>query len=141
MMGQNHGQIRVIEAFLAIFIIFSALTISANLATKSVSPQTDNSLASIGMQALLQLDSDGSLAAYITAGNWSGLREALNLLLPTGVIFNLTIYDSQMRQINTETISNGGSKSQEITLVRYVCTSQGCEFCVYVIYLCLAVAK
>lgn len=141
MRGQNHGQIRIIEAFLAIFIIFSALTISANLATKSVSPQTDNSLASIGMQALLQLDSDGSLAAYITAGNWSGLREALNLLLPAGVVFNLTVYDSQMRQINTETISNGGLNSQEITLVKYVCTSQSPVFYVYVVYLYLAVVK
>lgn len=141
MRRQDHGQIRVIEAFLAIFIIFSALTISANLATKSVSPQTDNSLASIGMQALLQLDSDGSLAAYITTGNWSGLREALNLLLPAGVVFNLTVYDSQMRQVNTEIISNGGFNSQEITLVRYVCASQSREFCIYVIYLYLAVAK
>ncbi|MEM2386379.1 MAG: hypothetical protein QXO67_05285, partial [Candidatus Bathyarchaeia archaeon] len=112
----NRGQIRVIEAFLATFIIFSALAVSANLTTKSTRTP-NNPLASIGTQALLQLDSDGSLAAYITAGNWSGLREALNLLLPAGVSFNLTVYNGQMRQINTETVSNGGFNSQEITLV------------------------
>lgn len=138
--GRNSGQIRVIEAFLAIFIIFSAIAISANLTTKSASLPS-NGLESIGMHALLQLDSDGSLAAYIAAGNWSRLRETLNLLLPTGVSFNLTIYDSQMRQVNTETISNGGFNSQETVLVKYVCTSQGPVFRVYVVYLYLAVAK
>lgn len=136
----NRGQIRVIEAFLATFIIFSALAVSANLTTKSTRTP-NNPLASIGTQALLQLDSDGSLAAYITAGNWSGLREALNLLLPAGVSFNLTVYNGQMRQINTETVSNGGFNSHEIALVKYVCTSQGPVFRVYVVYLYLAVAK
>ena len=140
MKGWNSGQIRIIEAFLAIFIIFSAVAISANLPAKSPNPAND-SLASIGMQALLQLDSDGSLSAYIASGNWPGLREALNLLLPAGVSFNLTVYDAQMRQINMETVSNGGFNSQEITLVKYVCTSRSPEFHCYVIYLYLVVAK
>ncbi|MCS7124912.1 MAG: hypothetical protein NZ932_05825 [Candidatus Bathyarchaeota archaeon] len=140
MKGQNSGQIRVIEAFLAIFIIFSVTAISTNLATKSTRP-TNNGLAALGMQALLQLDSDGSLGAYIAAGNWSGLRETLNLLLPVGVSFNLTVYDNEMRQVNTETVSNGGFNSQEVTLVKYVCASQNPEFSYYVVYLYLAVAK
>jgi len=136
----NSGQIRIIEAFLAIFIIFSAVAISANLPAKSQNP-ANNNLASIGMQALLQLDSDGSLSAYIAAGNRSGLREALNLLLPAGVAFNLTVYDAQMRRIVMETVSNGDFSSQEVTLVKYVCTSRSPEFRCYVIYLYLAVAK
>lgn len=140
MKRRNFGQIRIIEAFLAIFIIFSAITISASLTAKNPNSQ-NNSLASIGMQALLQLDSDGSLAAYITVGNWSGLREALNLMLPAGVSFNLTVYDSEMRQVNTEIVSNGGFNSQEITLVRYVCVSQGPEFRCYIVCLYLVVAK
>ncbi|MEM2463397.1 MAG: hypothetical protein QXY07_01785 [Candidatus Bathyarchaeia archaeon] len=140
MKGRNSGQVRVIEAFLAIFIVFSAIAVSANLTTRSAS-STSNGLEAIGMQALLQLDSDGSLAAYIAAGNWSGLRDTLNLLLPAGVVFNLTVYDSQMRQVNTETVSNGGFNSHEIALVKYVCTSQGPVFRVYVVYLYLAVAK
>lgn len=137
---RSSGQIRIIEAFLAIFIIFSAVAVSANITAKSPN-SANNSLASLGMQALLQLDSDGSLAAYITAGNWSGLRETLNLLLPAGVSFNLTVYDSQVGQVNTETVSNGGFSSQEITLVKYVCTSQAPEFRYYMVYLYLAVAK
>lgn len=140
MKRRNSGQIRIIEAFLAIFIIFSAITISANLTTKNTNP-TDNNLAAVGMQALLQLDSDGSLAAYITSENWSGLIDALNLLLPAGVSFNLTIYDNEMKLVNTETVSNGGFNSQEITLVKYVCASQSPEFRIYVVYLYLAVAK
>lgn len=138
--GWNSGQIRIIEAFLAIFIIFSAIAISANLTARSQSSM-NNFLASIGTQALMQLDSDGSLAAYIATGNWSGLRDALNLLLPASISFNLTVYDSQMRQVNRETVSNGGSNSQEITLVKYVCISQSPEFRCYVVYLYLAVAK
>ncbi|MEM2780515.1 MAG: hypothetical protein QW791_06570 [Candidatus Bathyarchaeia archaeon] len=140
MKGRNSGQIRIIEAFLAIFIVFSAVAISANLTTRSAS-STSNSLEAIGMQALLQLDSDGSLAAYIAAGNWSGLRDTLNLLLPASVVFNLTVYDSQMRQVNMETVSNGAFNSHETTLVKYVCTSQSPVFRVYVVYLYLAVAK
>jgi len=137
---RNSGQIRIIEAFLAIFIIFSAITISASLTTKSTATENSN-LASVGLQALLQLDADGSLSAYIDAGDWSGMREALNLLLPVGVSFNLTVYNAEMRQINTETVSNGAFSSQEITLVEYVCASQNPEFRYYVVRLYLAVAK
>jgi hypothetical protein len=137
---RNSGQIRIIEAFLAIFIIFSAITISASLTTKSTATENSN-LASVGLQVLLQLDADGSLSAYIDAGDWSGMREALNLLLPVGVSFNLTVYNAEMRQINTEKVSNGAFSGQEITLVEYVCASRNPEFRYYVVRLYLAVAK
>lgn len=140
MRSQNRGQIRIIEAFLSIFVIFSAITVAANLATKTTAAE-NNGLASVGLQALLQLDSDGSLSAYMDAGNWSELRIALNLLLPIGVSFNLTVYDMEMRQVNTEIVSNGEFSSQEITLVRYICASQSSDFHYYVIYLYLAMTK
>lgn len=142
MKSRNKGQIRIIEAFLALFIVFSALTISASLATTRRHTATEySSVASAGLQALMQLDSDGSLSLYIEAGNWSKLRDALSLMLPTGVSFNLTIYDEEMRQINSETVSNGGFTSQEVAFVKYVCASRNPSFRYYTIHLHLTVAK
>ncbi len=140
MKSQSKGQIRIIEAFLAVFIVLSALTISASL-TSSHSNIENTDLASFGMQALLQLDSDGSLSAFIEAGNWMELRDALSLLLPTGVSFNLTVYNEEMQQINGEIVSNGGFSSQEIIFVEYLCVSQEPAFHYYIIHLHLAVAK
>ena len=140
MKSKSKGQIRIIEAFLAVFIVFSALTISASL-TSSHSNIENSDLASFGMQALLQLDSDGSLSAFIEAGNWAELRDALSLLLPTGVSFNLTVYNAEMQQINNEIVSNGGFSSQEIIFVEYLCVSRSPAFHYYIIHLHLAVAK
>lgn len=138
MKKENRGQIRVIEALLAIFVIFSSLVISANL-TVSQNTASDHDAASIGSQALLKLDSDGSLGKCIDNGNWTALRDALNLVLPAGVTFNLTVYDEQMQQVNNAVISNGGFSSQEIAFVEYVCASQGSVFHCYILHLYLTV--
>jgi len=138
--NQKRGQIRIIEAFLAVLIVFSSLAISASLTTERKTTESSD-LASIGLQALMKLDSDGSLSDYIETGNWSGLRETLNLLLPEGVSFNLTVYDGDMQQINNEAITNGNLDSQEVASVKYVCVSQNPNFKYYVIYLRLAVVK
>jgi hypothetical protein len=140
MKSQNKGQIRIIEAFLAVLIIFSSLAISANLAATQNTAEP-NDLAYIGLQVLLKLDYDGSLGRCLDNRDWSGLRDSLNLLLPMGVSFNLTVYDGEMRQINEEIVSNGGFNSQEVAFLKYVCVSQNQTFNYYVIYLYLAVAK
>ena len=140
MKNQKRGQIRIIEAFLAVLIVFSSLAISASLTTERKTTESSD-LASIGLQALMKLDSDGSLSDYIETGNWSGLRETLNLLLPEGVSFNLTVYDGDMQQINNEATTNGNLDSQEVASVKYVCVSQNPNFKYYVIYLRLAVVK
>ncbi|MGB9960214.1 MAG: hypothetical protein ACPLKQ_06820 [Candidatus Bathyarchaeales archaeon] len=140
MRSQNKGQIRIIEAFLAALIIFSSLAISASLPSRR-NPAESDDLAYVGLQALLKLDSDGSLGRYLDNRDWNGLRDSLNLLLPTGVSFNVTVYDGEMRQVNGEVVSNGGFSSQEIALVKYVCVSQNQTFRYYVVYLYLAVAK
>jgi hypothetical protein len=139
MKNENKGQIRIIEAFLAVLIIFSSFAISANLTVTQNITHHDN-LASIGSQALVKLDSDGSLSRYIDYGDWSAFRDALNLVLPAGIAFNLTVYNGQMQQVNTDVVSNGGFSSQDIAFVEYVCASQGSTFHCYVIYLYLAVA-
>jgi len=136
---KNRGQIRIIEAFLAVFIIFSSLAVSANLTVTQNKTKRDD-LASVGLQALMRLDSDGSLGNYIDCGDWASLRNAINVILPSGVSFNLTVYNKQMQQVNNAVISNGAFNSQEITFVEYICASQGSIFHCYIIHLYLAVA-
>ena len=137
MKKQNSGQIRIIEAFLAVLIIFSALAISTGLTPTGNTANHDN-LASVGLQALLKLDSDGSLGTYIDNGSWIGMREALGLLLPVGISFNVTVYDSQMHLINSEPVSNGGLGSSEIASVDYVCASRSTTFRTYTVHMLLA---
>jgi len=140
MKRQNKGQIRIVEAFLAVLIIFSSFAISANLTvTRNITKNDD--LTSVGLQSLLKLDSDGSLGKYIDDANWSALRDALNLILPAGISFNLTVYDEQMLQVNNAIISNGAFSSQEIAFIEYVCASRSPIFHCYKIHLYLAVAK
>ena len=139
-MKNQRGQIRIIEAFLAVLIIFSSIAISASL-TAGHKNMESSDLASVGLQALIKLDSDGSLGAYIDSGNWSGLRETLSLILPEGVSFNLTVYDGKMRQVNTEAVANGNPNGQEVASIKYVCVSQNPNFKYYVVQLRLAVVK
>jgi len=139
MKNQNRGQIRIIEAFLAVLIIFSSLAISANLSVTQ-NTKASSGLASIGLQVLLKLDSDGSLARYIDNEDWHTLRDSLNLVLSAGIAFDLTVYNDQMQQVNTDVVSNGDFSSQDIAFVEYACASQGSDFHCYIIHLYLAVA-
>jgi hypothetical protein len=138
MKSQNKGQIRIIEAFLAALIIFSSFAVSSNLSVRQNVKKSED-LASIGLQALVKLDSDGSLSKYIDCGNWTALRDALNIVLPAGICFNLTVYNDQMHQVNTAVISNGGFSSKQIAFVQYICASQSMVFRCYIIHLHLAV--
>jgi hypothetical protein len=138
MRSQNTGQIRIIEAFLAALIIFSSFAVSSNLSVRQNVNKSEN-LASIGLQALVKLDSDGSLGKCIECGNWTALRDALSIVLPAGVCFNLTVYDDQMCQVNTVAVSNGGFGSQQVAFVQYVCASQSTVFRCYIVHLHLAV--
>jgi hypothetical protein len=139
MKSEDSGQIRIIEAFLAVLIVFSSFAVTANVTvTQNTARRVD--LASVGLLALVKLDSDGSLGKYIDDEKWTGLRDALDLVLPVSVAFNLTVYDEQMQQINTVVISNGAFGSQDIAFVEYVCASRGLAFRCYTIHLNLAVA-
>jgi len=138
MNNQNKGQIRIIEAFLAVLIIFSSLAVSANL-TVTQNETKSGSLTSVGLQVLTRLDSSGSLGKQIDHRNWTALRDSLTILLPAGISFNLTVYNEQMQQVNDAIISNGAFHSQEIAFVEYVCATQGSTFHCYIIHLHLAV--
>lgn len=139
MRSANRGQIRIIEALLAVLVVFSAFAVSANLPMARNTIKRED-LASIGLQSLIRLNEDGSLSKHIADRNFTAVREAVSLILPVGICFNLSIYDEQMQQINTEVIANGGFGTQETVFVEYVSASQDSAFSCYVIHLFLAVA-
>jgi hypothetical protein len=136
---RNRGQVRIIEAFLALLIIFSSLAASSSLtATRNTAKHDD--LSFVGLQVLIQLDSDGALGRLIDERDWPGLRDAVGLALPAGMSFNLTVYSEQIEQVNDVVVSNGGLNSQEVAFVEYVCVSRSPAFHSYLIRLYLAVA-
>jgi hypothetical protein len=133
------GQIRVAEAFLSAFIIFSALAICSALSPPSNS-DNQQTLAAQGMRALIQLDSYGTLGNMIVQGNWTALSNALQLLLPLGISYNLTVYDKSMHQINSTPITNGNLVGN-VAAVEYLCASQSLLYHSYTLRLQLAVVK
>ena len=139
MAKSTKGQIRVAEAFLSAFIIFSAMAICSALSPPS-NGGSQQTLATQGMRALLQLDSDGTLGNMIARSNWTALSDALPLLLPMGVSYNLTVYDESMQQINNVPITNGNLVGN-IAAVEYLCASQGLQYHSYTLRLQLAVVK
>jgi len=139
MRRNNRGQIRVMEAFLSAFLIFSALAISMALSPPAVEGN-DRALAAQGMQALVQLDSDGKLGEMIHTENWTALTDALRLLLPVGAAYNLTVYDGNMQQITNSPISNCDLVG-DVVSVEYLCAVQSVQFEVYTLRLQLAVVR
>jgi hypothetical protein len=135
----SRGQIRVAEAFLSAFIIFSALAICSAFSPPS-NDGNQQALAAQGMRALIQLDSDGTLGNMIAQGNWTALSDALQLLLPLGVSYNLTVYDENMQQINSTPITNGNLVGN-VAAVEYLCASQSLQYHSYTLRLQLAVVK
>lgn len=138
MKRRNVGQVRIIEAFLAIFVVFSAFTITTNF-----TPNTNNNkqidLTSTGLQTLTSLDADGTLNSTISSRNWTALREALDLTLPNSISFNATVFYQNMTQVNDEQVSNGGFGAQTSS-IEYVFVAQRSVFRCYLIQLRLEVA-
>lgn len=128
-MFDQKGQIRIIESFLAIAVVFSAVLVSATFPS-SPDFSKQKSLRSMGSQALVNLDTNGTLGSLILQRNWASIRTALNILLPMGVSFNLTAYDEAGNAVNSEVVQNSNLLGRDAVSVRYVCAtrSQTVEF-------------
>jgi len=120
----NRGQTRIIEAFLAIAVVFSALIISAVTFPSSPTLTKQKSLASLGMQALIELDVNGTLGKLVAQENWIAIKQSLDVVLPIGVSFNLTVYDENLIQLNSQVIQNTNLLGRETVSVQYFCASQ-----------------
>lgn len=123
-MFDRKGQTRIIEAFLAIAVVFSALIISTVTFPSPPNLTKQKSLASLGTQTLIELDINGTLGKLIAQENWTAIKRSLDVLLPIGVSFNLTIFDENLSQINSQVIQNTNLLGRETVSVQYICASQ-----------------
>ncbi|MFB0567629.1 MAG: hypothetical protein ACETVM_03490 [Candidatus Bathyarchaeia archaeon] len=137
-MFDKKGQIRIIEAFLAIAVIFSALIFTTVTFPSSPNLAKQKSLASVGMQALIKLDLNGTLGKLIAQENWTDIKQSLDISLPIGVSFNLTIYDENLSPINSQVIQNTNLLGRETVSVQYICASQSQNIQFFVLRLQLA---
>ena len=128
-MFDQKGQIRIIESFLAIAVVFSAVIVSFTFPS-SPDFSKQRALASLGTQALIKLDTDGTLGSLILQRDWANLKIALDVHLPVGVSYNLTVFDEAGNLVNSEVVQNSNLLGQEVVSVNYVCAtrSQAVEF-------------
>jgi len=136
LMSNKKGQVRVIEAFFASMLILSCLALIPAQATPKSSVVN---LVWKAQNILLTLDSDGQLASLVDNHDWAKLGQCIESALPLTTWFNLTIYDKNQNVLNDFPISNGGSVSDRISSVDYICVSQNSVFVYYVLRLQLAV--
>jgi hypothetical protein len=131
------GQIKILEAFLAVGVIFVALMIPLAWPS-SPSLTQQKALADMGTQALLTLDANGTLGSLITQGNWTSIKQSLDLLLPISVSFNLTVYDENSLPLNNQVIQNTNLLGSDAVSARYVCASQDLNVTFYILQLQMA---
>ncbi len=130
----------MIEAFLAVLVILSTSVFSITLYYPTASFDDEKLLATLGMQVLMELDNNSTLGKLIDERNWTAVRESLEILLPTGVSYNVTVYDDTMSQINDSPMSNG-LKGQKIASVEYLCASHNSKVRFYLVRLQLALVR
>lgn len=135
-MLDNKGQIRIIEAFLAVSVMFSAIVFTTPMST-TPSLERQSNLKKLGMQVLLNLDNNGTLCRLIENEDWNALRQTMDLALPQGVFYNVTIYDENMQKINTQEISNTNQLGQEAVMTQHLCVSQSPDVHFYTVRLLL----
>jgi len=126
--GDRRGQMRVIEAIMAILIVVVAVVFVDLFAVTPVSPRYESGeLEKVGFNVLRDLDEEGLLARFVCNASsvaWANLTSALAASLPTDVYFNLTVYDLTGVVVNSQSISYGASRvfsdSAYVASVTYV---------------------
>jgi len=136
----SRGQMRTVEAFLAILLMFSAFALTT-LVTPAATSTNNDDLAAVGTQALISMDNNGELGKLIDERNWSAITDALNVLLPVGMSYNFTVYDENLQPLNNVTMSNGIISDQNMVSVQYPCVSQSPQSNLYLLRLQLATAR
>jgi hypothetical protein len=131
-MVDNSGQMRTIEAFFAVLLLFSTLAIATSTSPSVDSPNIED-LADTGRQAVFVMNEHGELSRLIDAENWVGLEQALASGLPTGVLFNVTVYDAELTRVNNITVSNGLTSDQDMISITCPCASQTSTLHLYLV--------
>lgn len=115
----RRGVVHTLDVFLAAVIIVTTLLFASQM-PRERDYLDETGLDSVGMQALLGLDTNGTLGRLVDTGDWDGLERVLRMALPTRVSFNLTVADEQGSVVNNREISNGGVAGRRIDSVEYL---------------------
>lgn len=99
----RRGVVHTLDVFLAAVIIVTTLLFASQM-PRERDYLEETGIDSLGMQALLVLDSNGTLGRLVDSGDWDGLEMALRAVLPTRVSFNLTVIDERGSVVNTREI-------------------------------------
>jgi hypothetical protein len=135
LLKDKKGVVRVIEAFLASMLLMSCL---AMIPAQPNLQDSKGNLASTAQNVLLSLDSNGHLATLVDNRDWTDLKNSIESALPLTVWFNLTVFDESMHELNNFPICNGGTVSDSIVSVDYVCASQSSTYTIYILQLQLS---
>jgi len=122
---KTKGQMRLVEALLASFIILVAITFLNVFAVTPLSPTYEPSnLEKMGNNILHDLDEKGLLGRFIYTKDWGTLTLALMVSLPPEIYFDLTVYYLNWTVVNNETIRYGNIEvfetSSYIASVTYI---------------------
>lgn len=105
---KTKGQIRLVEALLASFIILVAITFLNVFAATPLSPTYESSnLEKMGNNVLHDLDEKRLLSRFVYNEDWGTLTMALMVSLPPEIYFDLTVYYSNWTVVNDETMLYG----------------------------------
>jgi len=105
---KTKGQMRLVEALLASFIILFAITFLNVFAVTPLSPTYEPSnLEKMGNNVLHDLDEKGLLCRFVYNEDWGTLTMALMVSLPPEIYFDLTVYYLNWTVVNNETILYG----------------------------------
>ena len=116
----RRGQIRVLEAFLAVIVVFGALLLSRPIYASYDDSTDQEILYSIGMNALMHLDQDGDLGRLISRRDWTEISNRLSILLPIGVSYNLTVYDEESNILNDSPVLSGDLNAKSVISIQYI---------------------
>lgn len=126
----RRGAVHTIDAFFAALIIASALLYASQI-PRDRDYREDGGLGARGLEALLRLDCNGTLGRLVGEGSWDEIEGSLRLALPTGVSFNLTVFDEEGNALNDVQISNGGLLGRTIESVEFLLATESEECQMY----------
>ena len=122
---KTKGQMRLVEALLASFIILFAITfLNVFAVTPRSSTYETSDLEKMGNNVLHDLDEKRLLGRFVYNENWGTLTLALMVSLPPEIYFDLTVYYLNWTVANNETIRYGNievfENSSYIASVTYI---------------------
>ncbi len=115
----KRGAVHTFDAFLAASIIAMALLYTSQT-PRELDYVGGETIKFEGMQALVRLNSNGTLGRLVEARSWDELEQILRITLPGGVSFNLTVFDEYGLLLNNVTISNGGLIGRTVESLEYL---------------------